>query len=333
MTRELFGNINGKPIYKYTLNNDKLTVKIMTRGATITELTVGGVDIIGGFDSLSSYEADSSHQGAIIGRIANRVANASFVMDGKTYTLPKNNGENCLHGGDGFDHKIWDVTEASDTDIVLEYYSKDGEEGFPSGLKVKVRYSLSDNDLMIEYEAIPDGKTPISLTNHAYFNLDGFGGTICDHFATIYADRYTEVNDALIPNGNHPCVEATPFDFRTPHKIGERIGGDFIGYDHNFVLCPKENERFGEKELGIIATVEGKRALMNVFTDQPGVQFYIGNFLADAPTMKGGIKPIMHGAFCLETQTEPNSVNHGVGFYDKGEIYTHTTVYRIEPKA
>ncbi len=333
MTRELFGTQNGVPVYKYTLQNDCLTVKLITRGAAISELIVGGVDIVGGFDSLESYIEDSSHQGAVIGRIANRVKDASFTMDGKIYKLPKNDGENCLHGGDGFDHKIWSVTSATDTDIVFEYYSKDGEEGFPSGLAVKVSYTLSGPDLIISYEACPDGKTPISMTNHAYFNLDGFGGTVCDHLATIYADSYTEVDSALIPNGEHPGVSATAFDFREPHKIGERIGGDFVGYDHNFVLSPKSFETFCGKQLGHIATVEGKRALMQVYTDQPGVQFYIGNFLADAPVMKGGIKPIMHGAFCLETQTEPNSVNRGVGIYDKGEIYTHTTVYRLTPKS
>jgi len=333
MTRELFGTLNGAPVYKYTLKNDDLTVRLITRGATITELYVGDVDIVGGFDSLESYLEDTSHQGAVIGRIANRVRNAEFTMDGKCYRLPKNNGENCLHGGDGFDHRIWTVKSATDTEIVFEYYSPDGEEGFPAGLAVSVRYTISGPDLKIEYEARPEGKTPISLTNHAYFNLDGFGGTVLDHEARIYAESYTAVDGALIPTGEHPSVEDTPFDFREPHRIGERVGGDFVGYDHNFVLTPTHFEDFDGKRLGLIAEVSGKCAAISVYTDQPGVQFYIGNFLMDAPVMKGGVRAIKHGAFCLETQTEPNSVNHGIGFYDKGEVYTHTTVYRVTPKA
>ena len=331
MEKKLFGKLpSGEEIYLYTLSTDEAKVNIMTRGATIVNFVVDGIDIVGGFDTLETYLEDTSHQGAIIGRVANRVAQAKFTMDGKVYTLPNNDHGNCLHGGDGFDHKVWEVTEYSDTKIVLTYTSKDGEEGFPAELFVKVTYELSGSSLLIDYEAIPDGKTPIALTNHAYFNLDGIGGTIEDHTAVIYADTYTEVDDNLIPNGERPLVEGTPFDFKTPHKIGERCDDKFIGYDHNFILATKLSDTLFGKELPLACDVKGKKLGLKVYTDQPGVQFYIGNFLGNGPAFRGNTKQVFHGAFCLETQTEPDCINHGIGFYDKGETYTHSVVYKVE---
>lgn len=331
MEKKLYGVLpTGEEVYVYSLKNDSALLNIMTRGATIVNFKVFGTDIVGGFDNLETYLVDTSHQGAVIGRVANRVADAKFVMDGVTYKLPENDHGNCLHGGDGFDHKVWTVTDYTDDSITLEYYSKDGEEGFPAGLSVKVTYKLSGADLLIDYVAIPDGKTPIALTNHAYFNLNGFGGTIEDHTAVIYADKYTEVNEKLIPNGIRPNVEGTPFDFKTPHKIGERCGKDFIGYDHNFILAPVKSEVLFGKELPLIADVKGEKLRMKVYTDQPGVQFYIGNFLGNGPDFRNGTKQVFHGAFCLETQTEPDCINHGIGFYNKGEVYTHTVVYSVE---
>lgn len=330
MEKKLFGVLpSGEEIFLYTLKSGKATVKIMTRGATIVHFNAFGREIVGGFDSLDDYLRDGSHQGATIGRVANRIGGAEFVMDGKTYRLPKNDGENCLHGGDGFDHKVWTVEEYADDRITLSYLSADGEEGFPSALLSKVTFTLSGAALIIHYEATPEGKTPIALTNHSYFNLNGFGGSIESHTAQIYAERYTEVGEDLIPNGNHPEVKGTAFDFTEPHKIGERVGGGFLGYDHNFVLSPTEEKAFGEYTLGHAARVCGRDLSLDVYTDQPGVQFYIGNFLGGEPDFRGGVKKIFHGAFCLETQTEPDCVSHGVGFYDKGETYTHTTVYEV----
>ncbi len=331
MVKKLFGTLpTVEEIYIYTLKTEDALVNIMTRGATIVNFKAFGTDIVGGFDKLETYLNETSHQGAIIGRVANRVGGAKFEMDGKVYTLPNNDKGNCLHGGDGFDHKVWTVTDYTDTSITLEYTSEDGEEGFPSRLRVVVTYKLEGAKLLIDYLAYPEGKTPIALTNHAYFNLDGFGGTIEEHTAVIYADRYTEVDDLLIPNGNRPSVEGTPFDFKTPHTIGERCGKDFIGYDHNFILSPEKKEVLFGKELGLIADVKGKRLGMKVYTDQPGVQFYIGNFLGNGPDFRGGTKQVFHGAFCLETQTEPDCINHGIGFYNKGDVYTHSTVYAVE---
>ena len=331
MEKKLYGTLpTGEEIYLYTLKTDKALVNIMTRGATIVNFKPFGTDIVGGFDELDTYLKETSHQGAAIGRVANRVAKAQFEMDGKVYKLPENDHGNCLHGGDGFDHKVFTVTDYTDTSITLEYYSKDGEEGFPANLAVKITYKLEGASLLIDYEARPDGKTPIALTNHAYFNLDGFGGTIEEHVAKIYANQYTEVDESLIPNGIRPNVEGTPFDFKTEHTIGERCGEDFIGYDHNFILAPEKYETLFGKKLGLAAEVKGKKLGMKVYTDQPGVQFYIGNFLGNGPDFRGNVKQVFHGAFCLETQTEPDCINHGIGFYDAGDVYTHSTVYAVE---
>ena len=184
---------------------------------------------------------------------------------------------------------------------------------------------------MLEYEATPDGKTPIALTNHSYFNLDGFGGTVHEHIVTMYADKYSEIDENMIPYANLP-VEGTVFDFLTPHTIGERIGGDFIGYDHNFVLNRTVSGDVMGYTLPLATEVEGKFLKMNVYTDTPGMQFYIGNFLGSGEPFHGGIAPRQHGAFCLEAQTEPNIINHGGAFYEKGEVYRQVTAYAVEKK-
>ena len=329
--KELFGKTQcGKDAMLYTLKSEECEVKITDYGATVVSFAAFGKDIVGGFDTLEEYMTDDSHQGATIGRVANRIAGAAFKMDGKEYKLTANNNGNCLHGGVGFDFKLWQVKEYDGSKIVLGYTSEDGEEGFPSRLNVQVTYTLDGSDLIIDYLAIPEGKTPISLTNHAYFNLDGFGGDILEHEMTIYAEHYTKVGEDLIPTGERPAVALTPFDFTAPHKIGERIEDTDGGYDHNFILCPKIYRKFANKSLALAAEASGKELCLRVYTDQVGIQFYTGNFLGNGHSFKGGIKQIKHGAFCLEAQTEPNSVNHGIGFYDKGEAYTQTTVYSLE---
>ena len=331
MTIELFGKtLDGRDAHVYTLCDGASAVRLTDYGATVLSFIFDGVDIVGGFDRLDTYFTDDSHQGAIIGRVANRIANARFTMDGKEYFLPKNNGENCLHGGVGFDFKLWEVKEYDEKHIVFSYLSPDNDEGFPHELATEVRYTLYENALIIDYKATPSGKTPVSLTNHSYFNLNGFGGDVLSHRLTVYANSYTEVGEDLIPTGNRPSVVGTPFDFTTPHTIGERINDTEGGYDHNYILSPTSFKEYHEKELGLAATLVGDSITMDVYTDQPGVQLYTGNFLGFGPDFKGGIKQVKHGALCLETQTEPNSVNHGVGFYDKGEVYTHTTVYALK---
>ncbi len=340
MNKKLFGICDtGAEVYEYTLKNDDAEISIITYGAAIRKFTVFGTDIVGGYDNLQGYISDDSHQGAVIGRVANRIGNAEFVMDGKKYKLPKNDGENCLHGGRGFGRRMWDVVEYDEADkpdgygetmLTLTYVSADGEEGFPGEVAAAVSYSLIGSSLLISYVAIPSAKTPIALTNHAYFNLNGLGGDVLSHTAEIFADRYTEVDESLIPNGMRPSVEGTKMDFRTPHKIGERIDGELGGYDHNYIIKAREYENFGALRLALAARVSGDELKMSVYTDQPGVQFYTGNFLGGKPDFKGGVKRIRHGAFCLETQTEPNCIKNGVGFYSEGDIYSHNTVYKIE---
>ena len=332
MKREKFGTQkSGETIEIVTLANADAEIKIMTRGATIVSFKTFGVHIAAGYDTLADYEADTStYFGATVGRVANRIADAQFTMDGAIYMVTGNDNGNCLHGGNGYSFRVWNIDQVTDDSVTMSYYSADGEEGFPAGLNVKVKFTLSGAAVIIEYEAIPEGKTPIALTNHSYFNLDGFGGVIDGQIATIYADRYTEVGEGLIPNGNRPLVEGTPFDFRSPKKIGEDFSKSVDGYDHNFILCPEISAEFNDKQFPLIATVTNGSLALNVYTDQPGVQFYTGNFLGGEPDIRGGIKKIKHGAFCLEAQTEPNCINQGIGFYDAGEVYRQTTVYEVK---
>ena len=331
MKREIFGTTkNGDTIEIITLKNDVCELKLMTRGATIVSFKPYGIDVIGGYDTLQDYEADTgSYQGATVGRVANRIKNAQFTMDGAIYMVTENNNGNCLHGGNGFSFKNWNIEDLNESSVLFSYYSQDGEDGFPGGLMTKVRFTLKGTAVIINYEGIPEAKTPIALTNHSYFNLDGFGEAINNHIATIFANRYTEVDDKLIPNGNRPHVEGTAFDFTSPKEIGKDFGDTIDGYDHNFILCPDLCSVSEEYNLPLIASVTNKKLVLNVYTDQPGVQFYTGNFLMGEPNFRDNIKRIKHGAFCLEAQTEPNCINQGIGFYEAGEVYNQTTVYEV----
>ena len=331
MEKLLFGKLkDGREVYIYTIKDGDNVARIMDYGATIVSYRpFDERDIIGGYDELWCYEEDGSNQGATIGRVANRIEGAEFTMDGAIYMLPANNYGSCLHGGVGFKRKIWDVLEYEENTILLSCFSPDGDDGFPSDLTTKVRFTLSGNALIISYEAIPGGKTPIALTNHSYFNLDGFGGDVKDHIITIYANNYNEINEVILPTGRKPKVDGTIFDLRKPTKLGKDFGDDFDGFDHNFVLSPKEFYEFGGAKVGLCAEVESGGLKMNFYTDQPGVQLYTANFLGGEPDFRGGVKRIKHGAFCLEAQTEPNCVKRGEGFYDLGEVYTQTTVYEV----
>ncbi len=333
MVRERFGRLKSREMVDMiTLGNDQAVLKILTYGARVHSFIAHGVSIVGGYDGIADYEADDSYQGAVVGRVANRIADAQFSMDGAIYMLTGNDNGNCLHGGRGFNSRVWYVIEECEESVTLGYTALDGEDGFPAGLEVSVKYTLRGATVIIEYSAVPDGKTPIALTNHSYFNLDGFGGVIDDHVATIYADKYTEVGKGLIPTGNRPLVEGTPFDFRAPKKIGADFGNGVDGYDHNFVLCPEIYAEFNGKNVHLAASVTNGRLALNVYTDQPGVQFYTGNFLGGEPKFSGDTPRVKHGAFCLEAQTEPNCVNHGIGFYEAGEEYKQITVYEVLKK-
>ncbi len=315
-----FGKLSdGTTIDIYTLTNDHgVQAKIITYGARVTELHVpdknGQIgDVVLGFDNLDQYTKDNPYFGAIIGRVANRIAKGKFTLDGKEYTLAVNNGPNHLHGGlKGFDKVVWAAEPVKSKDgpaVKFSYLSPDGEEGYPGNLHVSVVYTLTHkNGLLIEYTATTDKDTPVNLTNHSYFNLAG-QGEILNHVLMLAADHYTPSDETLIPTGEIAPVKGTPMDFTTPHPIGDHImelSGDPKGYDHNYVL------NSGGKSFALAARVYEPTSgrVMEMYTTEPGVQFYTGNFLDGTLTGKGGVVYAQHTALCLEAQHFPDSVNH-----------------------
>ncbi len=337
--------VDGKEVKAYTITNSKgVMVKLLSRGATLAEWHVPDKnghmdDVVFGFDDVAGYESkDNGYFGAIAGRVANRIAGGKFTLDGEEYTLAKNDGPNTLHGGlkRSLDKVIWKgqpFENEHGQGVEFTYVSPDGEEGFPGTLTCHVKYTLNDKDeLRIDYTATTDKATPINLTNHAYFNLSGAGSpTILDHELMLAADYYTPIDDTLIPKGEIVPVAGTPFDFRDFHKIGERVDqlndqpGN--GYDHNFVL----NNHDGE--LALAAKVRDTKSgrVLSVFTTQPGIQFYGGNFLNGVKGKNGKAYHYRSG-LCLETQHFPDSV-HQPKFPSvilrPGETYKQTTVYQI----
>ncbi|HUN65284.1 MAG TPA: aldose epimerase family protein [Bacteroidota bacterium] len=322
--KEPFGRLpDGTAVDLYTMTaSSGMEARVMTYGGIIVSLRVpdrqGNLDdVVLGFDSLRQYVEDSPYFGAIVGRYGNRIAKGSFTLNGKTYRLAVNNGKNHLHGGlRGFDKAVWNAVPAVDGDTVsltLTYTSKNLEEGYPGTLTTRVIYQLTPhNRLRIVYRAATDAPTVVNLTQHSYFNLAGAGtGDILAHLMTIAADRYTPVDSGLIPTGELAPVEGTPFDFRKPQAIGLRIGQRDPqleragGYDHNFVLN-------GGPGLKFAARVEepGSGRVMEVYTTEPGLQFYSGNFLDGHLTGKAGRRYLHRYGFCLETQHFPDSPNH-----------------------
>ena len=309
----------------YTLKNDSgMTVKVTNYGAIITSIVVPDrkgkrADIALGYNRVEDYinAVDKPYFGAIVGRYGNRIANGEFTLDGETYSLLKNNGDNHLHGGAiGFDKVVWDADydEAKDT-ITLSYLAKDKEEGYPGNLQLKVTYTLAaDNSLTVDYHATTDKATPVNVTQHTYFNLKGEGeGTILDHELMLNAKKYTPVDKGLIPTGEMPAVAETPFDFTTAKTIGRDIGMEHqqltfgLGYDHNWVL--DKDGKDGELTLAARVHEPTTGRVMEVHTTEPGIQFYCGNFLDGRLKGKAG-KPYVHrGGFCLETQHYPDSPN------------------------
>jgi len=349
-----FGKLaDGREVTLFSLNGQHgLRVEVMDYGASIVRLltpdrTGKVADVTLGFSNFADYAKKSPFFGSVVGRVANRIAGARFTLEGKTYTLAANNspgGIPCsLHGGNlGFDKVLWqaEVCEIAGRPAVrFHYLSKDGEEGYPGNLNVDVTYSLTaDNGLRIDYQATTDASTPVNLSNHAYFNLNGEGtGTILDHELIIHASRYTPVNPGLIPTGEISPVKGTPFDFTVSHRIGERIndtdeqlkfGG---GYDHNFVL-----DRKGDA-LELAATVyeptHGR--VMEILTTEPGLQFYSGNFLDGALVGKSGKPYPYRSAVVLETQHYPDAINQPQFpsiVLHPGATYKSSTVLRFSTR-
>ncbi|MGD8867774.1 MAG: aldose epimerase family protein [Gemmatimonadales bacterium] len=324
VTREPFGHLSdGTEVDAFTFTNGNgVVVRAITYGGIITSLRVPDSsgrldDVVLGYDNLAGYVENNPYFGAIIGRYGNRIAGGRFTLDGKTYTLATNNGPNHLHGGvKGFDKVVWDAEPFENGDsvgVVFSYTSPDGEEGYPGNLDVRVTYTLTaDDELVFDYYAVTDEPTPVNLTQHSYFNLAGDGsGDILDHQLMINADYFTPVDSTLIPTGEIEPVAGTPFDFRTPTAIGARIDQDDdqlsngLGYDHNFVLARgdsamKHAARVFEPQTGRV---------MDVYTTEPGLQFYSGNFLDGSITGKGGHVYRYRNGFCLETQHFPDSPN------------------------
>ena len=345
--KSVFGKTpDGTTVYLYTLRNSKgMEAHITNYGGIVVSLLVPDRDgrpgdIVLGFDSLADYLNDSPYFGCIVGRYGNRIAKGRFALDGKEYTLATNNGPNHLHGGrKGFDKVIWaaEVGSASGgPSLVLTYLSKDGEEGYPGNLSVKVTYQLTDrNELKIEYLASTDKPTVVNLTHHSYFNLAGAGvGDILSHFLMIDADRFTPVDSGLIPTGELRSVHGTPMDFTTATAIGARIDQDDEqlhlgrGYDHNFVLR-KEGSRL-KRAADVYEESSGR--VMEVLTTEPGLQFYSGNFLDGHLVGKGGKKYDHRYGFCLETQHFPDSPNkpkYPTTVLGPGQSYSTTTIYRF----
>jgi len=339
--------IDGKPSNLYVLKNSNIVAAITNYGARVVSLLVPDkngkmTDVVVGFDNVNDYtQGSDTYFGAIVGRYGNRIAKGKFELDGKEYTLATNNGPNSLHGGDtGFSRKVWDAQQLNDSTLQLTYVSKDGEEGYPGTLTAKVTYTVMGNQgLKIDYYATTDKKTVVNLTNHSYFNLNGEGsGTINNHLMMINADKFTPVDSTLIPTGNLESVANTPLDFRSPTAIGARINDTSSvqlkygkGYDHNFVINPTNDS------LTKAAEVMGDQSgiVMDVYTDQPGMQFYGGNFMDGSHTIKGGKKDNYRTAFCLETQHYPDSPNHPdfpSTTLSPGEVYKTTTIYEFSVK-
>lgn len=340
----------------YTLTRGKLKACISSYGATVTRLFVPDAsgkaeDIVLGFDNVEPYmDGTSPYFGCVVGRVANRIGGASFTLEGKTFTLPANDGENTLHGGKvGFDKKNWqsEIIESSEGPAVrLTLHSPNGDQGMPGDLDVSVTYTLSgDNEMKTVMEArSTSAATPVSLAHHTYWNLGGHGtGPVYNQRLRIWASHYTPVNAKLIPTGELLPVAGTPFDFIEEHSIGSRIAEVPGGYDHNYVLDkvapsePSDGESSLDPSLKLAAQVREPHTgrVMTLFTDAPGMQFYSGNFLDGSFQGKAGASYAQHSAFCLETQGFPNAVNQASFpsvIVHPGEVYRHVMLHRFSTR-
>jgi aldose 1-epimerase len=345
-----FGTQDGRPITLYTLTNaNGVEVDTMNYGGIIVAIRVPDrkgqfADIVLGHENLEGYVPNPPYIGAIVGRYANRIANGTFTLDGKTYTLPKNDGPNTLHGGTDktFNKVVWDGEPLKgNAGVTYTYLSKDGDDGFPGNMKLRVTYTLTnENELVIDYEATTDKTTVINLSQHSYFNLAGQGTSdILNHELMLNADRFTPVDKNLIPTGELRPVKGTPLDFTTSTKVGARIDDSYDqmvlghGYDHNWVINRKSKDDGLVLAARMYEPTSGR--VLEVSTTQPGVQFYTGNFLDGTVTGKKGLVYKRRYGFCLETQHFPDSPNHSdfpSTTLKPGETFKSKTVFKFSTK-
>ena len=351
ITRKAFQTvIDGKQVDLYTLRNGHgMVARITNQGGKIVQLLVPDRnnrlgDVVLGYDTIDRTMAGRGAMGALVGRYANRIAEGRFILNGQQYQLPRNDGRNHLHGGKGLHFLVLDAKQIAGRTLQLNYYFKDGEEGYPGNVSLKVVYSVNeDNELAISYDAVTDKPTVVNFTNHAFFNLAGAGeGNILDHELTINADRFTVVDGSTIPTGELRDVKGTPMDFTSPERIGARIHGTYEqlklkgGYDHNYVL----NKTGDAMSFAARLHDPSSGRVMEVYTTEPGVQFYSGNNLtgeAGDPrdVGKSGKFHAVWGGVCLETQHFPDSPNHSnfpTTVLNPGQWFTSTTIFKFSPK-
>ncbi|MBQ4290388.1 MAG: galactose mutarotase [Clostridia bacterium] len=333
---------DGTPVQSYTFGSSTLQATVLTYGGALQKLCFRGTDIICGFDTLEDYLNHSGCQGALIGRYANRIAGGSYSWGGKAVTLPVNEPDrgNCLHGGSGFHTKVWEaepVTGESGEGLILSRISPDGEDGFPGTVAVSVSYLILDTCLYLHYLAKSDADTAFNMTNHSYFNMNGFGsGPIDTQTLQLFADRMSVVNSSLIPVGTQ-SVEGTPFDFQSPKALSPDLlnGSDpqmilGNGLDHNFYLSGDESVALAGTELNCAAVLSGTAGRLTVCTDLPCIQVYSANFMNGPEPMKGGIPQKPRHAICLETQVAPDSPPRGEAILREGELFDSTTAFCFE---
>ena len=335
VTKAPFGKTkDGQAVEIYTIKNSKgLSIQATTYGAMITSVKAPDRDgklgeITLGFDTLEEYLAGHPYFGCTVGRYCNRIANATFKLDGKTYKLPANNGDHCLHGGEvGFDKAVWKA-EVVDGGVKFTHTSKDGDQGFPGTLTASVTITLDDdNQLTFDYEATTDKPTVCNLTNHCYWNLAGPGTSVKDHALKLEAAKYTPGGPTLVPTGEIAKVDGTPFDFRQAKAIGKELVKVEGGYDLNYVV----DGEAGKMRLAATVTDPKSGRVMTIHTTKPGIQFYTGNFL-DGSNVGRGVKFNKHGAFCLETQHYPDSPNipdFPSTTLRPGETYRSKTIHKF----
>lgn len=344
MTKSLYGKTaDGKEVFSFTIKNESgAEIELLSYGATLNKISVPDrngdfADVLVGFDTMEGQLSCTDSQGRTVGRVANRISGNGITIDGKNYPITKNiDGKFTLHGNHEYENTVWDYEILGDDSVKFSYFSADGNEGFPSNLQNEVTFTFTDkNEVKIHYDCRPDGKTPINVTNHAYFNLGGYAsGNILSHEMQIFAKYFTPMNEDSIPTGEIRSVENTPFDFRIPKKIGRDVSSpdeQLIigrGYDHNFCL---ENYTGALREFAMVYDPESGRK-MTCYTDLPGVQFYIGNYMDGSQIGKGKLPLTHRSGFCLETQYYPNALNNPdfiQNLFDENHPFVSDTVYRF----